>query len=360
MYIPYTLLLLINNIKATFCQETYEPTFQPISDELMMMLYKDTLVEKMTHISTVTLTSVINAVETRTLAVANKTYTEVFQDSDEITIYQPLNVSGGLLVKMDPCTPSPLYYRVNCVVGASIGLKFHYIPLNYIQSDLDNWICLQNDTSIWMNTAGSTNFHVKKCIRHVNLFQHGQSNKLQDGWNRVWVDTISQTKVHLSITLPDCTETVAVSLSKCNVSIVRKEQDVNHWTISNEEISDAKLEDYVNKLNDNESFHENATQNTVDDARKILEGTGELLSVLNEVEPRESPNSGLFIWIGVSSGAAVIFIAIIIMISQKIRNLQTINGKTEIDSNPDYGEEAYEYYRRTELCDSNEVYYQQS
>ena len=150
----YTALVLALLLHIILCQNNLKPIFQPLNDSHMMMLFNNTLVAKMNHISKVTLKM---KTENINLAEASIMKTETLQDKVEIT-FQPLDINKGLMVKMDSCSAlEKLYLVVECIVGSpSNGNSFHYVPLDYIKDDLDTWICKQDDTTIWMNTAGFT------------------------------------------------------------------------------------------------------------------------------------------------------------------------------------------------------------
>lgn len=306
------------------------------------MLFNNTMVEKINHISKVTLKMLsYDYVKNRNIAVAAKEYTEIFQDA-EMTLFQPLELEEGILVKMDPCTTHKnLWLVVKCTVGATINSpNFNYIPLQYIQDNLDTWICKQDNTTIWMNTLSSKNDHAKKCIQHVNLYQDGRLNKIVNGWNIV--EPISDAGVNLTITLPHCTETLEVKLDQCSVSVERPEYEVNDQFETN---SSGAIRNVSELLSDSSI--------TKDKGRNLSFAKDELTK---DHDVRLS--HVYYIWIGVSALAAVCIVAIIVMISLKVRRLRHDKKQSNIDTNPEYGDGSDEYYRQTEICDSNEAYYQ--
>ena len=214
----YFALLLVSLFHSISCQNKLKPIFQPLNNSHMMMLFNNTLVEKMNHISKVTLKKTsYDLIENRNLAVASKDYTEIFQDTAEI-IFQPLDLSQGLLVKIDSCrVHKNLYLVVDCIVGAPSSSEFFsYVPLNYIEDDLDSWICKQDDTTIWMNTTGSSNVHAKTCLKHVYFYQNGELSKIFNGSNPV--KPISD-EVYLGMIFPNSTEALKVKLDHCNNSM---------------------------------------------------------------------------------------------------------------------------------------------
>ncbi len=226
MNLLLSFVLLIQT--SILCHNSLQPIFQPLNDSHIVMLYNNTLVERMNHISKVTLKMTSHDfVENRNIAVASKNCTEIYQDA-EMTLFQPLELREGLLVKMDSCiTHKNLYLVVECIVGAKIhvnGAYFNYIPLQYIQDDLDTLICKQDNTTIWMNTLSSKNYHAKKCIQHVNLYQNGKLNKIVNGWNTVKIPISDE--VNVAMTLPHYTETLKVKLNQCSVTVERPEYEV--------------------------------------------------------------------------------------------------------------------------------------
>ena len=341
MYLLPTFVLLVHSI---FCQDSPEPFFKPLNGSHVVMLFNNTLVEYLNHISQVTLKMTsYNFVENRNLAVAAKKYTEIFQDNADMTLLQPLDLEGGLLVKMDSCTAhNNLYLTVDCIVGARPRSHFfNYTPLNFIEDSLDTWICKQDDTTIWMDNLRSSNFHAKKCIQHVNLYQNGELNKMVNGWNIV--KPISD-EINLTITLPDCTETLKVKLGHCSVTMERLEYEINNQLETNSSDDDA------NRTNSSDAIR-NVTE--------LLEDLSFVKNELTEEQPIKLQHVNAYIWIGVSAGAVVcvFMVTIIIIISIKVRRrIEKKQGK--IDTNPEYGDDAYEYYRQTEICDSNDAYYQ--
>ena len=349
----------------------------------MMMLFNNTLVEKMNHISKVTLKM---KTENINLAEASIMKTETLQDKVEIT-FQPLDINKGLMVKMDSCSAlEKLYLVVECIVGSpSNGNSFHYVPLDYIKDDLDTWICKQDDTTIWMNTAGSNNFHAKTCIQNVILYQNGDPYNISNGWNTV--KPISD-EVYLNITFPNNTKMLEVKLNQCSVSIERpdyevhsdlernssdvlekQEHEVSYRLETNS--SDAiEEQEYENNLQfetnssqaidkqeyeNNHQFETNLSD-AIRNVTELLEDLSFVQDELKEDQYEELPH--VYIWIGVSAVASVCIVAIITIITIKVRRIRTKKNQANIDTNPEYGDGDYEYYRQTELCDSNEAYYQ--
>ena len=382
-------VLLIHNI---FCQNSPEPFFQPLNGSHMLMLFNNTLVENLNHISKVTLKMTsYNFVENRNLAVAAKNYTEI-QDNAEMTLLQPLDLEGGLLVKMDSCTPHKnLYLVVDCIIGAPPRSHFfNYTPLNFIEDSLDTWICKQDDTTIWMDNLRSSNFHAKKCIQHVNLYQNGELNKIVNGWNIV---KPIPDEVNLTITLPDCTETLEVKLGQCSVTMERLEYEINLnqletkssdairtnssddvtiRTNSSDDVAIRTNSSYDDAIRANSSDDDGIRTNSNDDAairtnssdaiRNVTELLEDLSSAEDELTEEQSvklQHVNVYVWIGVSAGAVVCIciVTIIIIITIKVRRGRLEKKQGNIDTNPEYGDDTYEYYRQTEICDSNDDYY---
>ena len=364
MYITLTLLVLVLSLNINFCQNRLEPIFQPLNDSHMMILFNSTLVEKMNHIKTVLLRMApYNYIENRNLAVASKEYTKTFQDTAKITLFQPLDLTKGLMVKMDSCQCyQNLFLVVHCIVGApSSSDYFSYVPIDYIEDDLDTWICKQDDTTIWMNTARSNNFHAKKCIQHVNLYQNGEHHKISNGWNTV--QPISQ-EVNLTIKLPHCTELLEVKLDQCRVSIERLDYEVhsdleqNSSEVLEKQEHEVTYQFATNSSEEYENNHQFKTNSSdaIRNVTELLEDLGFVQDELTEDQSAELPH--VYIWIGVSAVAAVFIVAIITVIAIKVRRIRTEKKQANIDTNPEYGDGDYDYYRQTELCDSNEAYYQ--
>ena len=105
----------------------------------------------------------------------------------------------------------------------------------------------------------------------------------------------------------------------------------------------------------NHQFETNLSD-AIRNVTELLEDLSFVQDELKEDQYEELPH--VYIWIGVSAVASVCIVAIITIITIKVRRIRTKKKQANIDTNPEDGDGDYEYYRQTELCDSNEAYYQ--
>ena len=174
--------------------------------------------------------------ESKVLAVTSREYEKALPvvdnyDSNDVTIYQPIDRPEGILVKMNPCTPlKSLYIRLLLKDKTRIRdlPSFDYFPVNYIENDINSWICKEDLRTIWVHRNRSENYQVSNCVKNIFMLQKNGAEKkeLEEGWNTV-EEIAASGSVTVVITLPDGSYARELDLIPCTVSKVSKVADEN-------------------------------------------------------------------------------------------------------------------------------------
>ena len=212
------------------------PSFEVINESFVNVQLKENYIsEDLGSLDRIVLIQQ-EGIEAKVLAVTSREYEKALPvvdnyDSNDVTIYQPIDRPEGILVKMNPCTPlKSLYIRLLLKDKTRIRdlPSFDYIPVNYIVNDINSWICKEDLRTIWVHRNRSENYQVSNCVKNIFILQKNGAEKkeLEEGWNTV-EEIAASGSVTVVITLPDGSYARELDLIPCTVRKVGKVVDEN-------------------------------------------------------------------------------------------------------------------------------------
>ena len=210
------------------------PSFEVINESFVNVQLKENYIsEDLGSLDRIVLIQQ-EGIEAKVLAVTSREYEKALPvvdnyDSNDVTIYQPIDRPEGILVKMNPCTPlKSLYIRLLLKDKTRIRdlPSFDYIPVNHIVNDINSWICKEDLRTIWVHRNRSENYQVRNCVKNIFMLQKNGAEKkeLEEGWNTV-EEIAASGSVTVVITLPDGSYARQLDLIPCTVSKVSKVAD---------------------------------------------------------------------------------------------------------------------------------------